>query len=170
MALGAEAPQRTPDPDGQPVGEGQQAVRLDRERIGRRLDVEPAADARDLGGERGAALARHVLDHAGRVDEVERSVLVRQPRGDVGLQERAGVGRPRGEVDAGDLQLGLQRPQADGAAADIEDLHARRQTGEAEELGVAARAGACGKGGRDARPGAAPRGPVDVGGGHGRGG
>ena len=63
----------------QPVRARQQRVRLDRERARRRLHVPAARDAAQLGGERRPALARHVLDHARAVREVELAVGEREP-------------------------------------------------------------------------------------------
>ena len=121
VAGDAEAPVRAAQRRRQPVGGGQQRVRLDRERERGRLDPPAAADAADLGRERRAPLGRDVLDDRARVDEVERAVVERQALGRVGAHERPGVGRALDEVDAGDVEVGLERAQAERAAADVED-------------------------------------------------
>ena len=147
----AEAPVAPPRPRRQPVRERQQRVRLDRERARRRLDEPAPRDAPELGGERGPALARDVLDHARGVGEVELAVGERQALGGVGLHERAGVLGARREVDAGDVEVRLEGAQAERAAADVDDPHAGPDAGRARR---SAR-GACG--GRSRRAARATR-------------
>ena len=68
-----------------------------------------------------------MLDHARAVHEVELIVGERQPVGRVRAHERPRVARPLGEVDAGDVQIRLERAQADLPAADIEHPCTGRQ-------------------------------------------
>jgi hypothetical protein len=85
-----------------------------------------------------------VLDDARGIDEVERAVVERQVLRGIGLHERARVVRPGHEVDAGDVEVGLQAAQPEAAAADVEHTHPRPQARQAEEPLVAATAGARG--------------------------
>ena len=65
------------------------------------------------------------------------------------------------QVDAGDVELRLERAQADAPAADVEHARARREAREREEARVAAAAGAGGERGGEAGERAACGG-VDV--------
>ena len=94
----------------QPMGGGQQRVRLDREAEGRRLHPPSPRDPHDLARERLAARGRQVLDHAVRIGEVEGAVGERQPLRRVRLHERPGVVRPRREIHPGDVELGPEGP------------------------------------------------------------
>ena len=114
--------------------EGQQRVGLDRERPRGGLHEPASTDAAYLRGERRAARRRDVLDHARAVHELELAVGERQPRGGVGLDERAGIFRARGEIDACDVQLGLQRAQSDPPAANVQHPRAGGQMCEREEM------------------------------------
>ena len=89
-----------------------------------RLHVPAARDAPELGREARAALGVDVLDHRVRVREVEGAVLERQLLRRVGLDERTRVVGPVREVDAGDVQVGLERAQTQAAAADVEHAEA----------------------------------------------
>ena len=153
-AGGAQAPVAPAQRHRQPVRDRQQRVRLEREREGGRLHEPAASDAAQLGREGGAQRRRHVLDHARAVHEVELVSRERQPGGGVGAHERAGVGGPLDEVDAGDVEPARARAGR-AAAAEIEHARARPETREREETRVAAGAGAGGEGGGQARERAA---------------
>ena len=94
-----------------------------------------------------------MLDHARAVDEVELAVSERQALGGVGLHERAGVGGLGGDVHAGDVERGLERAQAERAAAEVE--HARTGGQDREEGLVAPAPRPCGE--RAARRASGPR-------------
>src|SRR5205085_1842165 len=67
------------------------------------------------------------------------------------------------EIDARDVEVGLERAQAEGAAADVEDPRRRPRARERAEELVPARAGAGGVPRPDPRTQAGLRGAVDVG-------
>ena len=105
------------------MGARQQRVGLDREGARGCLHEPAATHATQLGGERGAAGGGDVLDHARAVHEVELVVGERQAGGGVGAHERAGVGGALDQIHARDVQVGLERAQAERATAEVE--HAR---------------------------------------------
>ena len=125
-----------------------------RERPCRRLDEPAARHAPDLGREGRAPRRVDVLDHARAVGEVEGAVVEGQALGRVGPHERPGVVRARREVDARDVEPGLEPAQAQGPAADVDDPHARLEAREREEAPVAAGRG---RGRPGQRPGAHAR-------------
>ena len=98
-----------------------------------------------------------------RVGEVERAVGEGQALGGVGLHERPGIVRARGEVDARDVEVGLEAAQAERAAADVDDAHAGLDAGHARRSarGAVRRAFAA-SGPSDARAQAPAGGRVDV--------
>jgi len=144
------------------VREREQRVRLDREGARRRLDEPAAGHAAQLGRERGAALARNVLDDARRVRQVELAVGERQALGRVGPDERPGVVRARREIDAGDVEIRLEGAEAERPAPDVDDRHPRPDAGPGEEPLVTPPARVRRERAEDARPQAPASGPVDV--------
>ena len=155
---GAEAPVVLARARREPVGEGQQRVRLDRERQRRRLDEPSPRDAAQLAREGVATLGRHVLDHARAVREIELAVGEGQARGGVGAHKGPRVPRALDDVDAGDVESGLERAQPQLAAADVDDPRARPGAGEREEALVAAHPRAAGE--RRRHPAPEPRGRI----------
>ena len=118
---------------------------------------QPRADAAQLRGERRAARRRHVLDHARAVHEVELAVGERQPVGRVGAHERPRIAGALDEVDAGDVELGLERRAARARRSRRRaPACAGAGRGEREEALVAARARAARANG-SARRGSGPR-------------
>lgn len=90
------------------MGEGEQGVRLDGEGAGWCLYEPAAPNATCFCGKGGTPKGWDVLDDAGAIDEVELVIGERQPGSGIGAHERAGVGGPLGEVDTGDVQVGLE--------------------------------------------------------------
>jgi hypothetical protein len=86
-----------------------------------------------------------VLDHAAAIDEIELRVGERQALGGIGLYERARVGGTGRDVEARDVECGLQRAQAQASAADVQDARLGGHAGEREEVLVSASAGARGE-------------------------
>jgi hypothetical protein len=103
-----------------------------------------------------------MLDHAARVDEVEGAVVEGEPPRRVGAHERPRVVGPVDEVDAGDVEVRLERAQAEPAAADVEDARARARAGQRPEAPVTACTGTRGERRAQPRPQAGLGGRVDV--------
>ena len=134
---------------------------LDREGAGRGLHEPAATHAAHFACERLAACRRDVLDHARAVHEVELVLGEGQACRCVGLHEWARIIGALGHVHARDVELGLQRAQAERAAADIEHPCAWVEPAQRKEALVAPPPRAGGQGGGELCQRAAG-GPVDV--------
>ena len=121
----------------QPVREWQQRVRLERKRPRRGLHEPAAPDTTQLRGERGPTRGRDMLDNARADHEVELVIGERQALRWVGLHEDGpGIVRVGQDVEARDVQLGLERAQAQAPATHVQDrgpaggLHTRQGLGD----------------------------------------